>query len=215
MGRTYIIRHSPCFRRVLTSLFKDWCLIPAWACTVAIAACGLGKYYTAGEQWPAMLTKFQVMWHYEGQGNPPYKGHDPILIPERLFPTLKAIYALILILLPAYALTRYSILALYLRVFSPRWLRLLSWFFVGFITCQWLAYTFAAIFQCHPVAYYWDREIPGGKCFNVDKFNKAITPANVAADCIILVMPLPTIWKMHASKLRKAGYTIILGLGIL
>ncbi|KAL9090631.1 MAG: hypothetical protein Q9159_001878 [Coniocarpon cinnabarinum] len=175
--------------------WDDWFLLPAWAATTGTTLIGI------------------LIYHYEGQGNPPYTGHDMIIDPKYLKPALACIWAVLLILTAAYAFTRYSILCLYLRVFTGRWIRIASYFFIAFITCQWISFTIATIVQCSPVAYYWDRTIEGGTCFNVDKFNKSFTPVNIAADALILLLPLVPIWKLQASKLRKAGYSAILGLG--
>lgn len=156
------------------------------------------------------------MHHYEGDGNPPYSADEPILVPERLEPILACIWAILLVLVAGYACTRFSILMFYLRVFTGKWARRVSYFFLAFITAQWFAFSMATIFQCKPVAYYWNRELPGGTCFDVDRFNKSFTPVNIAADSVILLIPLPIIiWRLQVSALRKIGYTVILGLGSL
>ena len=155
------------------------------------------------------------MYHWETTDNPSYGGDGSIHDFWRLVPILKSIFALLQLLVPAYAFTRFSILALYLRVFNSRIVRFTSYFLIAFICCQWLAYSLASVFQCKPVAYYWNKRILGGHCININKFNRSFTPANIAADFIIVVLPLPTIWGLRASKFRKAGYTFILGLGSL
>lgn len=70
-----------------------------------------------------------VMANYERIGNPPAKA--PIAAPEQLetqlFPVLKVIYAIELMLTPAYTLSKLSVLCLYLStLLSPSCLPVLE-----------------------------------------------------------------------------------------
>lgn len=89
---------------------------------------------------------------------------------------LKIIYALLQFLLASYAATRYSILALYLRIFSDKTLRLAIWTVAVFVTLQWMGFAITAFVQCNPVQYYWNRRIEGGTCVDVDRFYRSVTP---------------------------------------
>lgn len=89
---------------------------------------------------------------------------------------LKLIYVLLHFLLASYAATRYSILALYLRIFSDSKLRVAIWAVAVFVTLQWVSFAISAIMQCNPVQYFWNRRIEGGTCIDVDKFYRAVTP---------------------------------------
>lgn len=88
---------------------------------------------------------------------------------------LKMIYSLLQFLLASYATTRYSILALYLRIFSDPKLRIAIWTVVVFVTLQWIGFAIASFVQCNPVQYYWNRRIEG-TCIDVDRFYRAVTP---------------------------------------
>lgn len=88
---------------------------------------------------------------------------------------LKMIYALLQFLLASYAATRYSILALYLRIFSDRKLRIAIWTVVVFVSLQWIGFAITSFVQCNPVQYYWNRRIEG-TCVDVDRFYRAVTP---------------------------------------
>lgn len=74
---------------------------------------------------------------------------------------LKIIYALLQCLLASYAATRYSILALYLRIFSDKKLRIAIWAVTAFVTLQWLGFAITSVFQCNPVYHFWDRSVEG------------------------------------------------------
>lgn len=88
---------------------------------------------------------------------------------------LKYIFTLLQFLLASYAATRYSILALYLRIFSDRPLRIAIWVVVAFVTLQWFGFGITAVFQCAPVNYFWNRRIEG-TCVDVDSFYRSVTP---------------------------------------
>lgn len=88
---------------------------------------------------------------------------------------LKMIYALLQFLLASYAATRYSILALYLRIFSGRKLRIAIWTVIVFVSLQWLGFAITSFAQCSPVQHYWNRRIEG-TCVDVDKFYRSFTP---------------------------------------
>jgi hypothetical protein len=126
---------------------------------------------------------------------------------------LKCIYALLQFLLASYAATRYSILALYLRIFSDRRLRIAIWAVTGFVTLQWLGFAITSVFQCTPVYHFWDRSVEG-TCVDVDKFYRSVTPFNLLVDIVLVLMPLPTVWQLKATKTRKWALTLLFGLGL-
>lgn len=88
---------------------------------------------------------------------------------------LKIIYTILQFLFASYAATRWSILALYLRIFSDKRLRLVIWTVSIFVGLQWLGFAITAIVQCSPVQFYWNRRIEG-HCVNVDRFYRSVTP---------------------------------------
>lgn len=135
--------------------WDDFWIIVAYVFLMPICAIGIA------------MIKVEVSWDSE----------DRIIVSlEENEILLKMIYALLQFLLASYAATRYSILALYLRIFSDRKLRLAIWVVAGFVTLQWLGFALASILQCNPVQYYWNRRIEGATCVDVDKFYRSFTP---------------------------------------
>ena len=125
---------------------------------------------------------------------------------------LKSIYAIEQLILPGYALTRFSILALYLRIFSDRGVRIAIWIVAALITLQWFAFGLASLFQCQPIEYFWNRGIEGS-CVNVDQFYRSFTIPNIIQDVVIVVLPIPTVWQLRATRLRKWGLTLVFCIG--
>lgn len=77
---------------------------------------------------------------------------------------------------------------------------------------------FYTIFFCHPVAYYWDRTIPGGWCVDNDVYmieSKLIASFAVVMDVIILLIPMPTVWNLQIKTKRKVAISSILCVGVM
>lgn len=72
-------------------------------------------------------------------------------------------------------------------------------------------------FQCRPVAYYWDRSMAGGWCMPNQQYEALnIFSAIVAmvADFAILIIPTPTIWKLHMRPKQKMALQLVLCVGV-
>lgn len=72
-----------------------------------------------------------------------------------------------------------------------------------------IAIVFTATFQCSPVAYAWDKTIRGGTCINEQAYYRYISLPNVITDAVMLVLPLPLVWRLHTSLSQKIGLTVI------
>ncbi|KAK1139089.1 hypothetical protein N8T08_001275 [Aspergillus melleus] len=109
-----------------------------------------------------------------------------------------------------------SVLLFYVRIFNTFKFRMFA-YAVGFIVLgHGIGVFFAAIFQCSPIAYTWDKTIQGGTCFDQQAFYRYVSPPNILFDVLILVMPLPFVWKLHTwmgQKLALTGVFLLGGLG--
>lgn len=61
--------------------------------------------------------------------------------------------------------------------------------FAALIAATETAFTFCMIFQCSPVYAYWNRELPGRKCFNQPLFYYIDASVNIFFDLCVLVIP--------------------------
>ncbi|PVI01007.1 hypothetical protein DM02DRAFT_654907 [Periconia macrospinosa] len=66
---------------------------------------------------------------------------------------------------------------------------------------------------CQPVAFNWDRTIPGGQCGDYHAFWLASSILGAIFDLILIVLPLPVFWKLQLSLRRKIALTVLFGLG--
>ena len=86
----------------------------------------------------------------------------------------------------------------------------------GVATLAWcVALVFSIIFSCKPISFFWDKNIPGGRCLNENSLSYGITAANIATDIAVLVLPLPWLWHLQMNLNRKLALSGIFLLGCL
>ncbi|KAL4782051.1 hypothetical protein BJX76DRAFT_359303 [Aspergillus varians] len=121
-------------------------------------------------------------------------------------------------------LTKSSLLLLYQRIFSIvpsyRWAIRFSWFLIlsYFISC-----VIASIAACSPPSYVWNRFRDGngyggpdaqdGSCFNEIAFFRWNGIANMLLDVLMLVLPIPMVWRLRAPRRVKVLLSGVFGLG--
>ena len=114
------------------------------------------------------------------------------------------------------AATKASLLLLYYRLFSPsRRFRLAIYNVTGIVFCQWLSLTLVTIFQCRPVAAFWNHTIQGAQCINLPVFTVVSGVLNLITDVVILCLPIPMVWGLNTTKAQKVTLTGIFFLGLL
>lgn len=129
--------------------------------------------------------------------------------PKKIVMLNKLVYVLDWCYVPANALSRLSVVILYLRVFTNKFSRFFAWVVCGYLTLYCIATIIAAQVECRPLAYTWDKTIKGGKCFDVVMWWKWNNIPNLIPDVAIMVLPIPTVWTLKVSKSRKAGISLV------
>ena len=107
------------------------------------------------------------------------------------------------------ALSKLAILLLYLRVFTAQMRSFtVALVLVGVVViAAGVANTIAAILQCSPVPYAWDKTIDGGKCINDLAFARFMAIPNVVDGFVMLVMPIPLVWRLDLEIQQKVALT--------
>lgn len=82
--------------------------------------------------------------------------------------------------------------------------------FIFYITA-----TFFAIFQCSPREKIWNTLETDGYCYDVDAFEKASGVFNIASDFAILILPMPSVWRLHMILRKKLLITAVFSIGFL
>lgn len=85
----------------------------------------------------------------------------------------------------------------------------------GFIVWSfWLACTILAFLGCTPVARNWDKTI-AGHCVDLVAFFRWNGICNLVLDVLILLLPLPMVWRLNISVRQRLELSGVFLLGIL
>lgn len=94
-------------------------------------------------------------------------------------------------------LVKFSIISFYRRIFKMNWA---MWACLIIVIGWGLGSLIALLVACRPISYFWKRYVDpdGGKClFDLYPFYMGNAATNVAADGLILTIPMPIVWKLQ------------------
>ena len=84
------------------------------------------------------------------------------------------------------------------------------------IVAYTLAIFFSLIFACHPVGRNWDPIPQSWKMdYCIDRMGVYLATAltNTTSDMILILIPIPIIWRLHVPVRQKLGIAAIFGVG--
>lgn len=107
------------------------------------------------------------------------------------------------------------LLAFYLKVFPNQVFRRATWAMIWLITSWTTGLTLVALFQCKPVSFAWQRwDLQhNGRCINYSAFVLTQAALNLLFDLIILVMPMPTLYRLNTNTRKKIQIMVMFSLG--
>ncbi|KAF2854713.1 hypothetical protein T440DRAFT_241456 [Plenodomus tracheiphilus IPT5] len=111
--------------------------------------------------------------------------------------------------------TKLSVVWLYYRIFavSTKSFRTLCHIMNAWIVASGLAFTICTIFQCSPIHAFWDRSIPGYRCFKNEPWWISYATTQITTDFLLLAMPIPSIMKLSMGRAEKLGICLVFGTG--
>ena len=128
------------------------------------------------------------------------------IYPDAFVPWARVLVATPIIYSAACAFPRIMLLSLYLRILTwQKTYRLACYALMGLVIAYAVADILAAAFECIPIAYIWDKTIPGGRCINIPLFYRWGTLPNAIIDVLMLILPQPIVWKLQAPAHVKVG----------
>lgn len=74
---------------------------------------------------------------------------------------------------------------------------------------------FTALFSCTPREKIWNPLLPGKKCVNNLSLIYSTAVINVVYDVVVLLLPVPSIWRLHISLRKKFGIVLLFATGLL
>ncbi|KAF2877439.1 hypothetical protein BDV95DRAFT_147200 [Massariosphaeria phaeospora] len=140
-------------------------------------------------------------------------------IPKRLLPKIIPYNLKMMIVIPFFLvcssfLVKMSITHFYIILFPNTWIQricrvqlylLLGCCIGGIVSC---------FLMCRPLAYTWNKSIPGGKCFDIKDFWLGISIVGLFFDLSLVILPIPVFWNLRMSWRKKAKLILLFGLGL-
>lgn len=126
---------------------------------------------------------------------------------------LKLMVSYALIYTFAISTVKMSVLFFYLRVFVGDRFRLVTKIITGFVGVYTCANILLLFLICRPFAANYDTTIDGD-CGDQPTAFISIGAYNIISDVVILCLPIPMVWRLHAKKEMKVGLTIIFLVGL-
>lgn len=134
--------------------------------------------------------------------------HRVALEPENVITFIKLDLAMKLIYLTLIALPRLAILYLYSRIFTIKHYRYAIYFIGSIVVLTSVAGGITLLAICQPIAYNWDRNIPGGHCGDIVAGYRYIGFPNLLADVLILALPIYGVWGLQTKLVHKVGIIV-------
>lgn len=169
--------------------FEDICIVMAMLLSIALA----------------VLSSLQVM---NGLGE-----HSSSLQDGELETLLKAHWVSVWFYNLALTITKVAILTQYLRIFPIRRFSQACYGVLGFVICYGIWAVFSSLLICAPIAFTWNKSVPGGHCMNELAVWVTNAGVNIAEDLVIFAMPLVVVRSLQIPKSQKKGLVFMFALG--
>ncbi|KAJ5970707.1 uncharacterized protein N7479_000625 [Penicillium vulpinum] len=113
-------------------------------------------------------------------------------------------------------LAKISALTLFARLFHPRSFLIVTYFLIAFLTLTGLWTTLSGFIYCIPIHDFWNPSAKVRKANCLPDGPVWFTNAGIqtVTDMVIVVLPLPLLWKLHLPRRQKWGILIVFSLGI-
>ncbi|KAH7069522.1 hypothetical protein FB567DRAFT_634165 [Paraphoma chrysanthemicola] len=135
--------------------------------------------------------------------------HQSRVIARKWFYGANIVYKVVLMF------NKISVVCLYYRIFSisTKYFRIACNAMNTWVVVSSMAFIIATVFQCTPVAAFWDRSIPNLKCFKNEPWWISYASVQITTDFILLAMPIPQILRLSMNKSEKLGICLVFGTG--
>ncbi|KAF2864662.1 hypothetical protein BDV95DRAFT_655830, partial [Massariosphaeria phaeospora] len=136
------------------------------------------------------------------------------LVNPNAVPTLlKTIFALEQLYGAALTAAKCSIIMFLWRIFSRTSMR---WYLIGLLVVSvswWIMVLFISVFNCVPVAAFWDLTITDRYCLDNYKTYVGISWPNMFTDFALTLLPIPYVWRLQIPVKQKLLVAVTLVMG--
>ncbi|KAI2844887.1 hypothetical protein CBS147343_6680 [Aspergillus niger] len=130
--------------------------------------------------------------------------------PEMLVTATKFLITTPLLYFATVVPPKLAILHLYLSIFTHKTLRKICFGTGAVIVVNWLVVTIAGLVSCRPLSYYWTFQ---GSCIDINVWLRWGGFAHIFTDVVMLILPMPVVWNLHASSRLKLGIWVTFLMG--
>ncbi|KAI9754398.1 MAG: hypothetical protein M4579_004736 [Chaenotheca gracillima] len=109
--------------------------------------------------------------------------------------------------------TKMSMLFFYLRINPSRWWRIAVFILMFCVSSYFVGGVISLFVECIPLQATWDLTITNATCINLPALSISTAGLNVAIDFAMLILPMPTVWKLRVPTRQKIALTCIFGIG--
>ncbi|PLN78369.1 hypothetical protein BDW42DRAFT_202212 [Aspergillus taichungensis] len=152
------------------------------------------------------VTQCMAVHHGYGKHSRDLSEHDREIALKWIF-VAQVMYKVVI------TINKTSFLCLYLRIFIQPVFRWLCFAGIAFLNCWGLGYILVTIFQCRPIAYFWDKSIANPNCVDTKAQWLSYAIINIVCDALILIMPLYPISQLRLPRAKRFGLAGIIALG--
>ncbi|KAH6857044.1 hypothetical protein B0I37DRAFT_89178 [Chaetomium sp. MPI-CAGE-AT-0009] len=157
--------------------------------------------------WNFAVVGFIFAMHSAGMGiHADHVSMDSIVLMAKFLVVAEILYIFNLVW------TKLAILLMYYRIFRFPYFKKMAYGIGGFVVAWCITCTFLFIFICVPVEKLWYPDLPG-HCIDQVGTWIANAASTILTDVIILLLPIPQVWKLQLRKPEKIGVTIAFCLG--
>lgn len=107
--------------------------------------------------------------------------------------------------------TKAAILVFYIRIFPSTTIHRIAWAVITVIALFSGTLIIVICLQCQPIEYSWFRytDESAGSCINVPAAATLHGAVNMVVDLFILLLPMPSVYKLQVSTTKKAQVAIM------
>ncbi|KAK2784250.1 hypothetical protein FQN53_008690 [Emmonsiellopsis sp. PD_33] len=122
-------------------------------------------------------------------------------------------WAMQMLLVVVMLLVKLSILMSYIR-FAASTFRFAVWVTMAIVLAWGIAFILVMLLACRPLPAYWDWSLPG-TCTDEAMRTLAFTTTNIITDGMVLVLPIPTFWKLRLPLRERIVLIVLMSLGLI
>ncbi|KIW20771.1 hypothetical protein PV08_01349 [Exophiala spinifera] len=136
--------------------------------------------------------------------------------PHEIETILKLFYTAEIIYCISVAMTKLSILAFYLRIFTEKKFKRATYILMGVVSATLLAVLPANIFQCTPISFMWTGWTgeTKGHCINILSLTKVACTINILQDIAVILLPIPFLLRLSLSRKKKVQIVSMFSVGL-